>query len=81
MVVTNTDIENAQAKYSNRLYALAKKRARFFEQGKPLCDDYWDEVINLSILGDSLTRAKENIQSGCLTSSQVWDIINKVNAQ
>jgi len=81
MVVTNTDIENAQRTYSNRLYALAKKRVKFFEQGKPLCDDYWEEAINLSILGDSLTRAQANITSGCLTTSQVWDIITKVNSQ
>lgn len=81
MVVTNTDIQNALTKTSDKIYLYAKKIAAYFKQNGTVCSDYWDSVTNLISIQDSLSRAEDNLQSGCLTQDQVWDIINWIEAQ
>lgn len=81
MVVTNTDIQNALVEASDKIYYYSKKIASYFQQTGTVCSDYWDSVFNLISIQDSLGRAEDNLQSGCLTSTQVWDIINWIKAQ
>ena len=81
MVVTPTDIQNAITQTSDKIYLYAKKISAYFQQTGNVCSDYWDSVFNLITIQDSLSRAVDNLQSGCLTEDQVWDIINWIKAQ
>jgi len=81
MVVTHNEIINAIVLAENVAYLNAQARAIALENGETPCAEDNAKAIEIEQWITILQRAEAQVENGCITSDDVWQLIQSINEQ
>jgi hypothetical protein len=81
MVVTHNEIINAIVLAENVAYLNAKARANTLRNGETPCAEDNEKAIKIEQWITILQRAEAQVENECITSDDVWNLIQKINEQ
>jgi len=81
MVVTHNEIINAIVLAENVAYLNAQARVNTLKNGEIPCDADDAKAIEIEQWITILQRAEAQVENECITSDDVWELIQKINEQ
>lgn len=80
MIVTQTNIDDALLVLDSASLAIAQEMADEYAKGCNPCNDLWLQQTVIDGYRHVLDNGLYYVSSECITTTQLWDIVQKANA-